>query len=306
MPWETHSVEDNRYNAVLEYLSGLDTANDIASKYGISRKTLYKFIVRFTEEGKRGLRNRSTKPQRSPNKLPDEAIALIVSLRLENPDFGARRIQYELRYAGYKPPSVSSIHRVLVRAGLVAGNQPDKEWQRFERSKPNELWQLDIKGPLNISGYGKVYPIDIIDDHSRFIVGMRIYGQQTQDNVIDVLDTALDRYGYPRAIITDNGSQFTTRCEGCYTYLESYLALLGIKHFRTRVRHPQTIGKLERFHRTLKYELFKQVIFADLEEANYYTNLFVNYYNYRRPHQGIGNVPPVDRYLMAKKVLPIF
>jgi len=305
MPWETQSVEESRYNAVLEYLAGHQTAKDIASKYGISRKTLYKFIARFKNGGEKGLRDRSRRPKESPNRLPDRAILEIISIRLNDPDFGARRIQYELRYKGYKPPSVSTIHRVLVRAGLVAGKESVKEWKRFERSKPNELWQLDIKGPLNIRGYGKVYPIDIIDDHSRFIVAMRIYKRQTQENVLSVLGTALKRYGHPQAIITDNGAQFTTRCDGCYTYLESYLALLDIKHLKTRVRHPQTIGKLERFHRTLKYELFKKVTFAGLEDANYYTNLFVNYYNYRRPHQGIGNIPPVERYLPAKKVLPI-
>jgi transposase InsO family protein len=305
MPWETQSVEDSRYNAVVEYITGQQSAKNVALTYGISRKTLYKFVERFQEEGKRGLRDRSKRPKESPNRLPNEAISLIMSIRLENPDFGSRRIQYEIRHRGYNPPSISSIHRVLVRAGLVAGNKSEKEWKRFEHSKPNELWQLDIKGPLNIRGYGKVYPIDIIDDHSRFIVGMYIYEQQTQENVLDVVDIALSRYGHPQAIITDNGSQFTTRCSGCFTYLESYFAVLGIKHLKTRVCHPQTIGKLERFHRTLKYELFKKVVFTDLEEANYYTNLFVNYYNYRRPHQGIGNIPPVERYLPAKKMLPI-
>jgi transposase InsO family protein len=137
---------------------------------------------------------------------------------LKNPDFGARRIQYELKREGYRPPSVSTIHRTLVRTGLVSGHESEKEYVRFERSKPNELWRFDIKGLLNIRGYGKVYPIDIPDDHSRFVVGMRLYDEQVQENVIKVLDTALGRYGFPRAIVTDRGSQFTARCGRRFTY----------------------------------------------------------------------------------------
>ncbi len=98
-----------------------------------------------------------------------------LGIRRENPDFGARRIQYELRYKGYKPPSVSTIHRVLVRAGLVYGHESEKEYVRFEMSKRNELWRFDIKGPLNIRCYDKVYLIDIIDDRSRFVVRTRLY-----------------------------------------------------------------------------------------------------------------------------------
>lgn len=305
MPWETQSVEESRFEAVLKYLARQKTARDIAFEYGVSRKTLYKYVNRFLKEGSLGLKDKSRRPKSSPNALPEEGVREIIGLRLENPDFGARRIQYELEREGYRPPSVSTIHRTLVRARLVSGHESEKEYVRFERSKPNELWQFDIKGPLNIRGYGKVYPIDILDDHSRFVVGMRLYDEQVQENVIKVLDTALERYGFPQAIITDRGSQFTARCDRCFTYLESYLELLGIQHLKTRVRHPQTIGKLERFHRTLKYELFKKVTFKDLDDANYYTAMFVGYYNFRRPNQGIGNVPPAERYLPGKKVLPI-
>jgi transposase InsO family protein len=304
MPWDNKTLVEQRWLMLQRYFEEKTPVTMIAREFGVSRKTFYKFKHRFEEEGVTGLKDQSRAPCRRPRKIPQAVEEAIVEIRVLNPDFGPLRLQAELLRLGIKPPSHQGIQNVLERHHLNGWNAtPKREYRRFERSAPNELWQMDTKGLFVIKDWGKVFPLDIVDDYSRFCIASQLMPFEKTEYILPTLKNAIATYGKPRYLMTDNGRWFIQR-NGVKTQIQMFLEEQGIIHIPTGVRCPTTIGKVERFHRTLNQELIKKFRFKDIEDAQQAFDAYRYYYNYHRPHQALGNVPPISRYKFVQRQFP--
>ncbi len=218
-------------------------------------------------------------------------------MRKDHPRWGARRIHTELQRSGVTPPAVSTIHQVLVRNHLVAIQPPKrpKALKRFEREISNDLWQLDGTC-VRLASRRKAWVIDAIDDHSRYLLAALATQAPTVDAAWDCFELAASRYGLPREVLTDNGLCFTGRLHGTEVAFERSLKELGVRLINSGPYHPETLGKLERFHKTLKTWLADEGPVYDLEHLQELLDGFRHHYNRERPHQAIGNLTPSERF----------
>ena len=279
--------------------SGL-AAGDFSTLVGVSRHSLYAWKRRFEEEGPAGLED---KPKGAPrgSKLPEVTKRAIVMLKEANPDWGGRRISDILaRGPGY-PASEGAVLKVLHEAGYecheeITRPHPDKP-RRFEREKPNQLWQTDLFTFTLKRQNRRIHLVIFMDDYSRFIVGYGLQASPSTTMVIDIFRSAIDSFQAPEEVLTDNGpqyktwrgkSQFSKTCES-----------LGVKQIIAKPRRPQTLGKVERFWGTLWREFLETAIFVDMDDARRRIGLFFDYYNFQRPHQGIEGLVPADRFFCA-------
>lgn len=304
MPWDNKTIIERRWLMLQKFLREKAPVTKIVKEFGVSRKTFYKFKHRFEAEGVTGLQDRSRAPFKRPRKIPQIVEEAIVRLRCQHPDFGPVRLQAELKNLGIEPPSHQGIQNVLVRHHLNGWNAPEKrEYRRFERSSPNELWQLDTKGFFIIKDWGKIFPLNILDDYSRFCLACQPLPLERTEYILNTLEKSIALYGKPQYLMTDNGSWFVNK-DKALTRVQMFLKDLGIGHIKTGVRRPTTIGKVERFHRTLNEELIKRFRFKDLEDAQEAFEAYRYYYNYQRPHQALGNLPPISRYKFVIRQFP--
>ncbi len=276
------------------------TVTEICKRYGISRQTYYRYRRRYLAEGLPGLEDRSRRPHHPANQIPAELEVRIVGMRKDHPRWGARRIRSELARAGVDPPVVSTIHQVLVRNGLVAVRPPQrgKADKRFEREIANDLWQIDATRII-LADNTEVWVVDVIDDHSRYLLAAVAGPAATGDLAWDSFELAARRYGLPRQVLSDNGLIFTGRLHGSEVAFEVSLKDLGVELINSAPYHPQTLGKLERFHRTAKEWLHDEGPAETLEHLQELLDGFRFHYNRRRPHQGIGDATPAERYGVA-------
>jgi transposase InsO family protein len=279
--------------------SGLP-GGDFASLVGVSKYTLYSWKKRFEEEGPAGLLDRQRGgPQGS--RLPEITRRTILMLKEQNPGWGCQRISDMLLRGPALPASPGAVARVLHEAGYTLEEEPshahpDKP-REFERAKPNQLWQTDLFTFMLKRQNRRVHMTAFMDDHSRFIVSYGLYATASGALVLEVLRAAIASYGAPEEILTDNGSQYVTwRGKSAFT---RELDKRGIKHVVASPRRPQTLGKVERFWGTLWRECLEAAVFLDLEDARRRIGLFVDDYNFRRVHQGIGSLVPADRFFEA-------
>lgn len=269
---------------------------------GVSRETFYVWRRRFAEEGLAGLEPRSTAPKTSPNQTPVDVEELIVALRKElieqGHDAGAATIQWHLGRRGQgRVPSTATIWRVLVRRGFVIPEprkRPKAAWRRFEAAAPNELWQTDAT--KWVIAIGQVEILSFLDDCSRVITGCRAVATATSDNTWATFSEAAKTWGLPFGQLSDNGLNFSGRLRGIEVGFETNLRAAGVRAITSRPFHPQTCGKIERFHQTLKRRLRAQPLAADLAELQTQLDCFIDHYNTARPHQGIGRVTPLERF----------
>lgn len=274
-----------------------ETVADVCRRYGISRDTYYRYRRRYLAEGLEGLEDRSRRPNTSPNQLPAELEVRIVELRRAHPRWGARRIRAELDRAGFEAPAVSTVHQALRRNGLVA-DQPRrhrKANQRFEREISNDLWQIDATRIL-LADETPAWVVDMIDDHSRYLLSAIAGEKASTDLAWDVFEIAASRYGLPRQVLSDNGLTFTGRLHGVEVAFETNLRDLGVQLINSAPYHPQTLGKLERFHRTLKEWFTDEGPAQDLDHLQELLDGFRFHYNRQRPHQGIEDQTPAERF----------
>jgi transposase InsO family protein len=274
-----------------------ETVADVCRRYGISRDTYYRYRRRYLAEGIDGLEDRSRKPKTSPARIPAETEVRIVEMRTAHPRWGARRIRAELERAGFEAPAVSTVHQTLRRNGLVAAQPPRrrKADQRFEREISNDLWQIDATR-IVLSDGDVAWVVDLLDDHSRYLLAAIAAEKATTDLAWDVFEIAASRYGLPRQVLSDNGLAFTGRLHGVEVAFEANLADLGVQLINASPYHPQTLGKLERFHRTLKEWLTDEGPAEDLDHLQELLDGFRFHYNRQRPHQGIHDQTPVERF----------
>lgn len=274
--------------------------SELCARLGISRQTYYKYQRRYASEGPAGLMERSRRPRHSPGRispdLEDEIVRLRKTLAVDN---GAQSIAYHLARSGWRVPSVASIHRALRRRGLVI-DQPDKRphssFRRFEWPRPNDAWQIDATRWLLADGQ-ESWIMDLLDDHSRLVVAARVCEGPTVEAAWTAFGQGAAGYGLPAHVMSDNGICFTGRfTSGGENRFEAGLRVLGISHILSAPAHPQTCGKLERFHQTLKRWLRTQPPVVDTRALQTQIDWWVNYYNTSRPHRALSGATPLERW----------
>jgi len=275
--------------------SGLP-AGDFAAMVGISKHTLYKWNKQFERQGPAGLLD-APKGKRG-SRLPDLTRRSVLMLKEDHPDWGCQRISDMLMRGPGLGASPSAVARVLKEEGYEFEErvtQPHRpKVRRFERAKPNQLWQTDLFTFVLKRQNRRVYLVAFLDDNSRFLVGYGLHASQSSALVLEVVRAALTAYGTPLEILTDNGSQYIT-WRGTSAFSKE-LRGRGIKQIVASPRHPQTLGKIERFWGTLWRECVKSAVFIDLADARKRIGHFVDYYNFHRSHRGIEGLVPADRY----------
>jgi transposase InsO family protein len=291
------SMAEIRLEVLLEAARTGETVTEVCRRHGICRKTYYRYLQRYQAEGVEGLEPRSRAPLAQPARMPTAVELEICRLRKDHPRWGARRIRAELRRADKVAPAVSSIHQALVRNNLVALRppRPKPATIRFERESPNDLWQIDATRVALGSGTA-AWVMDIIDDHARFCLAARASTGPTGAAAWEAMEQALRHHGLPRQVLSDNGTCFSGKLIHGEVDFERRLAALGIQLITSRPYHPQTLGKLERFHRTMKGWLADHGAPATIEGLQVALDRFREHYNQDRPHQGLDDATPAERY----------
>jgi len=268
----------------------------LSKEAGASKDIIRRWAKAYQERGEAGLRN-GVVPAGSRRKLPGPVREKIVEIKKREPFFGVKRISHLLKRAFFLSASPETVRRTLRAESLIV---PSKKKHRhnitrprfFERSTPNQLWQSDIF-TFRLGGR-YAYLIGFIDDYSRHMVGLELYRSQTADQVLEVYRRAIGEYGIPKEILTDRGRQYTN-WRGS-TRFERELGKDRVKHIKSQAHHPMTLGKIERFWKTIYEEFLVRAQFVSFEEARERIRQWVQYYNHKRPHQGIGGLCPADRY----------
>jgi transposase InsO family protein len=225
-----------------------------------------------------------------------------------HPTWGGEKLRKYLLSEGYKnlPKSEKTFDRILKRYGLITAEESEKHkaWKRFEHEHPNDLWQMDFKGYFKTLN-GPCHPLTLLDDHSRYCLLIRSCGDERGETVKEALTQVFREYGLPRGMTMDNGSPWGYSGEQDHTYLTAWLIRLGIKVSHSRPNHPQTQGKLERFHRTLKEELISAYQFNDLRDAQEGFDWWRSLYNEKRPHGALSLEVPSSRYRPSERDYPL-
>jgi len=299
------SMVEQRYLAVREVLDTDATITDVATRYGVDRRTLHRWLLRYAAGGLGALGDRSSRPDTCPHQIDPAVEARIVALRRAHPGWGPRTILNRLRRELEVVPSRSAIYRTLVRQNLIdpkPRRRRRQDYKRWERSRAMELWQMDVMGGVLLTDGTKVSVITGIDDHSRFCVCAALVARATAKPVCDALADALRRHGVPDQILTDNGKVFTGKlaAKPAVVAFDRICQNNGIRHILTAPYSPTTTGKIERLHKTMRKEFFADRRFETLEQAQRELDAWVADYNTNREHQAIGDVAPVRRFELAK------
>jgi transposase InsO family protein len=283
---------------------------ELARSHGVHRSWLYKLLARYRREGEAGLLPRSRRPHRSPQAMPlevaDEIVALRASLLEQGLDAGALTIQWHLGRRGGRVPSASSIVRLLRRRELVRPEprkRPRSSFIRFEAALPNQLWQTDATHWALADGQA-VEILNFLDDHSRLCLAAVPHRTVKATDAVADFHQAASRAGYPAALLCDNAAVFSGASRGGKVLLETELERLGVAGKHSRPYHPQTCGKVERFHQTQKRWLAKQPAAASLEELEAQLDRFRAHYNRHRPHRALGRRTPQEVFDAKVKAGP--
>lgn len=293
---------DQRRQAVEAFHKSSMKIEDFARVWGVGKNSLRGWVNRYEQEGPKGLErkqyNLSGRPRRT--RMREK----IVEVQEKHPDFGLRKVRdFLARFHGVRV-SAGSVRNALQERG-VDTSRPRKRHRkiqpprRFERAKPNELWQTDITSFLLTRHSQRVYLTVFLDDYSRYIVSWGLYLYQKQDIVIETLLSGIERFGKPKEVLSDQGRQyFAWRGKSDFQKL---LIREGIQHVVARTHHPQTVGKTERFWATVGEEFWERIQPQELTEAKERFGHFVAHYNHFRPHQGIDGMVPADRFFGVEK-----
>jgi len=287
------------------------TKVEVARDYGVSPRWVYELCRRYDAQGDAGLEPRSRRPRASPSRTPDAIVEEIVRLRMElsdaGLDAGAHTIAFHLQRTHGTAPAVATIWRILQRRGFVSPQpqkRPKSSFVRFEAQMPNERWQADITH-WHLADGTDVEILNVIDDHSRMLVASDALAVFKAADVVASFHGATAAHGLPSSLLTDNGAVFTAAPRGggrCALELEA--DRLGIVLRHSRPYHPQTCGKVERFHQTLKRWLAKQPLAGTTKELQAQLDAFAAYYNEVRPHRSIGRRTPAEAYAARPKATP--
>jgi transposase InsO family protein len=310
MLWEL-SVAEQRYRAVLEVGTGVPVT-EVAERYGVSRQSVHAWLLRYREEGIAGLEDRSHQVHHHPWRIPAEVEELVCELRRGHPRWGPRRLVFEMGRRGHQVTR-SSVYRTLVRNGLVepkSRRRRRKDYRRWERGSPMELWQLDVTASAFLTGGTEVKIVTGIDDHSRFCVIATAVMRATARPVCLAFVDAMGVYGIPQEVLTDNAKVFTGRFHKPGVPVEVLFDKIcrenGITHRLTKIHSPTTTGKIERLHQTLQRELLDvHGPFESIEALQAALNAWRAEYNTDRPHQSLGMAFPASRFTPATSPLDL-
>lgn len=275
----------------------------LCERYGIGRTLGYKLLGRYREAGIAGLEERSRRPLHSPAQCTARTEAAVVAVRCRHPAWGGRKIAKVLeRDRRGEAPAPSTVTGILRRNGFELGCHGGgaKPFIRFEHEAPNDLWQMDFKGHVAMRE-GRLHPLTVLDDHSRFSIAIGACGDERTGTVKSHLVKAFRRYGLPARMALDNGPPWGDCGHNPYTLLTVWLIEAGIAVSHSRPYHPQTLGKDERFHRSLKAEALSGPPFRGLAEAQAGFDRWRDVYNHERPHEAIGLATPIERYQASQR-----
>lgn len=307
MPWKEETIMSQKLNFIQSFFEEKTSFTQLCKNFQISCKTGYSILKRYEELGYQGLQSRSRAPHHSPKKTPVEVEERIVETRMKYPTWGPRKIKANLESKNIQGlPSISTISEILKRRGFVSLEESLKRQKliRFEREFANELWQMDFKGNFRLQTKEICYPLTILDDYSRFSLDIRSCRNERHDTVFQHLTRVFNEYGLPNQINVDNGSPWGNSRLFQHTKLTVWLMRLGIKVTHSRPKHPQTNGKIERFHRTLKKDVISQNKIIDFIHAQKLFDDWRAIYNHERPHEAIGLLVPAKRYQRSTTSMP--
>jgi transposase InsO family protein len=283
---------------------------EAARRYNISWRWVHTLVTRYQACGWEAVEPRSRRPHSNSRAVSDELRQRICTLRCElqaaGLDNGTVSIAARLQQEGLRPPAFSTIRRILTAAGLITPapkKRPKSSYRRFQADQPNECWQSDFTHWQLADGTG-VEIINWLDDHSRYLLASRAYRRITGQTVITTFLNIVERYGLPQSTLTDNGSVYTSRFTGGRNGFEYLLASLGITQKNGHPGHPQTQGKIERFHQTLKRWLAAQPAAATVAELQTQLNTFTDIYNQIRTHRALKGATPAQAYVATIKAAP--
>ena len=293
-------MAEQRYQAVLAVIKDGRTVTETAAAVGVSRQTLHAWLGKYEAGGLEGLGDGSHRPVGHPAQMSGLVEVAVLEARRTHPSWGPQRIAVELGRCGITT-SKSGVYRALLRAGLV---EPDgrrrrrRVWKRWERGRPNELWQLDTVGGFLLADGTSAKALTGIDDHSRFCVSARLMARERTRPVCEGLTAAIATYGVPEQVLTDNARVFTGRffAPPVEVLFDAICRQHGVQHLLTLPRSPTTTGKIERFHRTLRAEFDTRRVFTSLRTAQQGLDEWVGYYNTQRPHQALDDATPAERF----------
>lgn len=302
MPWnEVTTVESRRLFIGACEEAGFGLA-ELCRQFGISRKTGYKWLDRHRIEGDRGLCDRSRRPHHIVRTTPADVEEALVAMREAHPQWGARKLRCVLARGGMTPPPERTANRILQRHGLVENRRSPEAVMRFERSRPNALWQMDHKRAIHGAWARRAVPLVVEDDCSRYLVGLRSLPDKGLDSTWSSLWAIFGEFGLPEAILDDNDSVF--HGPSGPSQLEARLMRLGILPMHGRAYHPQTQGKVERLQGTLEREVLRDGHFTSQEDLQSGFDRFRQVYNFERPHEALGMDVPASRYRPSARRRP--
>ena len=292
MAWGMVRVEERRMEFVVEASRGEWSLRELCEKYEISRPTGYVWLRRYQAGGIAAMQEKSRRPRRNPAKTADAIEERVVELRQKRPDWGARKLHVLLGREGIELP-VITVHRILLRHGLVRVEDRHRAaTKRFERSAPNELWQMDFKSPVGWNA--SVGPLSLLDDHSRYAIALKGTWTTGAEAVKQGLIEAFEASGMPEALLMDHGTPWwNMKSAAGWTWLTVWLMKLGIRLHLSGYRHPETQGKVERFHRSLERAARRRG-YPSADRRQVWLDAFRQEYNHERPHEALGMKTPAQ------------
>ena len=298
MPGKEKTVEELRKEFV-EAAASCSNFSSLCREFGITRATGYKWVKRYEKD--ETLSDRSRRPNITANKTAEVIEIQIIEARTTHPGWGAKKIKVSLENKGVEVPCVKTVNNILNRYGCISKEESlkHKAFTRFEKERCNEMWQTDFKGEFRMQDGNYCFPLDIFDDHSRFVIRIKP-SKSTSNLVLPTFREAFYEYGMPDSVLSDNGAQFAGFRQG-YTQFEKWLMNHDVLPIHGRIKHPQTQGKIERFHRAMNQELLKYYIPKDIADAERVFSDWRNTYNNERPHEALGMKCPSDIYTPSSR-----
>jgi transposase InsO family protein len=317
VPWGERSTVSLRREFVMLALQEGSNIRELCRRYEIQPRIGYKWLDRHRTEGEAGLEDRSRRPRNSPGQTSPGVEAKVVSLRRQHPCWGGRKLARRLRDLGMKDvPSPSTVTAILHRNGLIDPGQSaqHRPMTRFEHDRPNALWQMDFKGHFS-TAVGRCHPLTVLDDHSRFALAVAACSDEQLETVRGELKGVFRRYGLPDRMLMDNGAPWGSpwnevATDASYvpvhswTVFEAWLLRLGVRVSHGRPYHPQTQGKDERFHRTLRAEVIGRRAWRDPADCGRAFEVWRHVYNAERPHEALKLATPASRYRASPRAFP--
>lgn len=302
MPWKEKRVAQMREEFVNQALAGERTKAELCREYGISRPTGDKWIARYLAGEE--LNDRSRRPNNVSGKTPTEIEELIVNYRRDHPAIGAVKIHRILTDEGYTGlPCTKTVNNILKRNDLITteASRAATANIRFEKTYPNEMWQADYKGYITMKDGKRCYPLNILDDHSRFNLCCKPQSSETFKEIKPVIIGLFEEFGIPFSLLCDNGNPWGTAQSTGFTQFEIWLMDLGILTIHGRALHPQTQGKEERFNGSMTRELLRHTEIEDMADAERKFSEYREFYNNKRPHHALGLDTPAQHYKKSNR-----